>query len=134
MCYIFSLYTFLLLLTAGHLQAWVCGTPLVGDSTYDGADEAALRLRGRGLFLCSNEIELEHPYYNTPSGRQGWDRGTKAEREDRDALVWEDKVSGTVMVRARIDLPSKFESFIQHEGSRAAKMASTATFKDATGK
>ncbi|KAL9183114.1 hypothetical protein ACHAXT_004901 [Thalassiosira profunda] len=109
-------------------MAWVCGTPLVGDSTYDGADEAALRLRGRGLFLCSNEIELEHPYYNTPSGRQEWE----AERGDRDALVWEDK--GTVMVRARIDLPSKFESFIQHEGSRAAKMASTATFKDATGK
>ena len=120
------LLRFLLLLMDPVLQAWVCGTPLVGDTTYDGADESALRLRGRGLFLCSNEIELEHPYYNTPSGRQDCQM-KKVERGDKcsgDALVWEDEVSGSVMVRARVDLPPKFESFLTHEGSRAAKMAS----------
>eukprot|EP00957_Ditylum_brightwellii_P166578 12679960-Ditylum_brightwellii.AAC.1 len=46
--------------------------PLVGDTTYDGGG-SALRLRGRGLFLCSNRVRLEHPYYNTVKGREEWD-------------------------------------------------------------
>ena len=103
-------------------QAEVCHTPLVGDTTYDVADAAALRLRKRGLFLCSTEIELEHPYYNTPSGRQEWlGLGCRELRHDA-ALLWQDPETDTVMVRAKINLPKKFESFLRHENERALKL------------
>ena len=104
------------------LQAWVCNSPLVGDTTYDGADDVAMRLRGRGLFLCANEIELEHPYYNTHSGRQEWNAERRGSDSD-DASVWENEDTGIVMVRARISLPAKFESLLKHESSRAARLA-----------
>lgn len=38
-----------------------------------------------------------------------------------DAILWEDKGTGTVMVKARIDLPPKFDSFLEHENARAEK-------------
>ena len=38
-----------------------------------------------------------------------------------DAIVWEDNDSGKVMVKARIALPDKFDSFLQRENERAIK-------------
>jgi 23S rRNA-/tRNA-specific pseudouridylate synthase len=103
-------------------MAWICNTPLVGDSTYDAADDSALRLRKRGLFLCANEIELEHPYYNTLAGQMEWTTMGRRERyHGDDAIVWEDNDSGKVMVKARIALPDKFDSFLQRENERAIK-------------
>ena len=105
------------------LQAWVCDSPLVGDTTYDEADDSALRLRKRGLFLCSNEIVLEHPHYNTESGRKEWiDMGSR-EMVHGDTLLWEDEDTGTVMIKATTELPQKFESFMHHENARAIKFA-----------
>ncbi len=97
------------------VQAWVCNTPLVGDSTYDDGEQDSLRLRKRGLFLCSNEIEIEHPYYNTPLGQMAW-----LDEMESD-IIYTDKESGRVMVKATIELPDKFQSFLAHESSRAEK-------------
>ena len=97
------------------LQAWVCGTPLVGDSTYDKGDSNDIRLRQRGLFLCSNGIEIQHPYYNSPIGQKEWSDAMTSE------TLFKDKATGCVMVNARIDLPDKFNSFLFHENKRAEK-------------
>mmetsp|Transcript_7984 Transcript_7984/g.17113 ORF Transcript_7984/g.17113 Transcript_7984/m.17113 type:complete len:626 (-) Transcript_7984:25-1902(-) len=100
-------------------MAWVCESPLVGDTTYDGGDENALRLRKRGLFLCSNEIAVEHPYYNTPAGQLDW---IKVEKDEKmKGCLREDEESGKVVVVAKIDLPEKFEAFLRHESSRSEK-------------
>ncbi|KAL3791814.1 hypothetical protein HJC23_002445 [Cyclotella cryptica] len=101
--------------------AWVCRTPLVGDSLYDNGDSHALRLRKRGLFLCSNEIEIEHPYYNTPLGRMEWLNKVATQNNDEHAndCLYEDEENGNVMVKARINLPEKFLSFFKHENERA---------------
>ncbi|KAL7499121.1 hypothetical protein ACHAWT_006826 [Skeletonema menzelii] len=100
-------------------MAWVCRAPIVGDATYD---EDNLRLRKRGLFLCSNEIRIEHPYYNTASGREEW-RQMKKDRLNLDegCHLEEDEETGIVTLRVRIDLPKKFASFLRHEGARANK-------------
>jgi len=103
-------------------QAWVCKSPIIGDTTYDDADDSALRFRERGLFLCSNEIEVEHPYYNTPSGRKVWlEMDTRVVQSNGDAILQEDEDTGMVILKARIDLPEKFQSFIERENSRAKK-------------
>mmetsp|Transcript_17303 Transcript_17303/g.37358 ORF Transcript_17303/g.37358 Transcript_17303/m.37358 type:complete len:584 (+) Transcript_17303:89-1840(+) len=104
-------------------MAWVCKSPLVGDMTYDDADESAVRLRKRGLFLCSNEIELEHPYYNTPSGRKEWFDMSSGEKIYGDASLREDDDTGMVMIKAMTTLPDKFESFLEGQARAAAKRA-----------
>jgi len=81
-------------------------------------------LRKRGLFLCSNEIEVEHPYYNTPDGRKLWADIGKKEVFHGNATLWEDEGTGNVMVKATIPLPNKFESFMKHESERADKFLS----------
>lgn len=35
--------------------------PIVGDTRYDGGGEAALQMRGRGLFLCATALSFDHP-------------------------------------------------------------------------
>ncbi|KAL3823187.1 hypothetical protein ACHAXA_010071 [Cyclostephanos tholiformis] len=102
-------------------MAWVCKSPIIGDTTYDDADDSALRFRERGLFLCSNEVELEHPYYNTPSGRKIWLGMDRRVQGHGDAILREDEDTGIVTIRARIDLPEKFQSFLDRENSRANK-------------
>lgn len=101
-------------------MAWVKDCPIIGDTTYDGGGEA-MSLRGRGLFLCSNKVTLEHPYYNSPEGRAEWDvlpddekwaNGTLSLSEDR----------SIVEVHASIDLPNKFQSFLSKEGERQEKL------------
>ena len=80
-----------------------------------------MNLRGRGLFLCSNKVCLDHPHYNTEIGRKEWD-----------SLPHEDKWAGgrirlsedgtTVQVHLEISLPSKFESFLEWEEERVNKL------------
>lgn len=98
-------------------MAWVCKSPIVGDSTY----ECSLRLRKRGLFLCSNEIMIDHPYYNTPAGREKWIRMKEDNRNLAEGYLDEDQETGRVTVKVRIDLPDKFDSFLKHEDARANK-------------
>lgn len=98
----------------------MCNSPIVGDTTYD---ESALRFRERGLFLCSNEIEIEHPYYNTPSGRTNWISVECAgvDHKQGGATVQEDERTGIIVVKAAIPLPEKFRSFLDREHARANK-------------
>ena len=99
-------------------MSWVCNTPLVGDDQYDGGGDA-MSLRGRGLFLCSNRVTLEHPYFNTEQGRAIWDSMTDEERFGSGMVFCDD--DDKIMVTASIDLPNKFESFLMHEEQRAHK-------------
>lgn len=86
----------------------------------DGGGEA-MSLRGRGLFLCSNKVTLEHPYYNSPEGRAEWDVLPDDEKWANGTLsLSEDK--SIVEVHASIDLPNKFQSFLSKEGERQEKL------------
>ena len=102
-------------------MAWVLKCPIVGDSTYDDDDDSAKRLRKRGLFLCSNELVVEHPYYNTPAGNKEWMNMSQSEKRSYGDELYEDNDTGKVMVKARIDLPEKFSSFLEREDTRANK-------------
>jgi hypothetical protein len=104
----------------------VCKCPIVGDTTYDAAvaSESALRFRERGLFLCSNEIEIEHPFYNTPSGRIEMAESVGVDHVQGNATVQEDERTGMVIVKATIPLPQKFQSFLEREHARASKFIS----------
>jgi 23S rRNA-/tRNA-specific pseudouridylate synthase len=102
-------------------MAWVCDRPIVGDDEYDGGTADTMRFRGRGLFLCSNRIELEHPFYNSKEGRPVWDALLNEEEKYGDK-IWLSK-SNRVMVTASIDLPEKFESLLTREEERFFKFA-----------
>ncbi|CAJ1917298.1 unnamed protein product [Cylindrotheca closterium] len=92
-------------------MAWVKETPIVGDRDYDGGG-LSTRLRGRGLFLCSNRVSLAHPYFNTVEGKSEWE-------ELPDELKWANGTiqlsedGSTVEVHATIDVPNKFTSFLR---------------------
>lgn len=75
-----------------------------------------MQLRGNGLFLCSNRVTLEHPYYNTVVGRKFFDDNREILLEANNSLwLAED---GTVMVSASIPIPNKFEAFMDREEER----------------
>ena len=100
-------------------QAWVCEKPLVGDKGYDGGGKAVY-LRQRGLFLCSNQLLLEHPYFNTDKGRQEWESLGDAEKYAGGRLYLSES-DDKVMVKVSIELPPKFESFLNAEDKRFHK-------------
>jgi 23S rRNA-/tRNA-specific pseudouridylate synthase len=101
-----------------HLS-WVCGTPIIGDSEYDGGGQA-MQLRERGLFLCSNRVTLEHPFYNDleEDAAVVYDRLSEQERD----FLWLSP-SNRIMVTASIDVPEKFAAFMQHEEERFQRLA-----------
>lgn len=101
-------------------MAWVKGCPIVGDTTYDGGGNAE-RLRGRGLFLCSNSVLLTHPYYNTVEGSQEWE-SLPDESKWANGTLRQASDGCTVEVHASIDIPNKFQGFLAKEGSREAKL------------
>ena len=96
-------------------MAWACDRPLVGDTTYS----PDVHFTERGLFLCSNRVSLEHPYYNSPSGREEWEE-KKGEllKEGSPVCLSED---GTIFVKISIDLPNKFQSILDREEERTGK-------------
>lgn len=103
-----------------HLSL-VCKCPIVGDSNYDGGGPA-MKLREEGLFLCSNKVTLEHPFYNDLKE----DGGTILDglpKEVREGLWLSSE--GKVMVTASIDIPDKFDSFVSKENARFAKLVSS---------
>lgn len=100
-------------------MAWDRECPLVGDKTYDDGGPESMAFRERGLFLCSNHVTLEHPYYNTAVGRKEWEALDDDARYADGMLTLSD--DGIVRVAASIDLPTKFESFLAHEELRSLK-------------
>ncbi len=101
-------------------MAWICETPIIGDGDYDGGG-TAMQLRDRGLFLCSNRVTLEHPFYNE-LGENGEDIYRKIPPNDRESL-WVSP-EGKVMVTVSIQIPPKFHSLMDHADERYRKMAS----------
>lgn len=79
-----------------------------------------MALRDRGLFLCSNRVTLEHPYYNTVNGRREWDANPK-QCNHAQAKLYHLADQDKIMVEASIDLPKKFESLLSWEKQRAKK-------------
>lgn len=93
-------------------MAWVCERALVGDKEYDGNHKEAVKLRGRGLFLCSNRVTLEHPFYNTRAGREVWNKMDDKDKSFKGVKLWYFEERDSVMVSASVDLPHKFSSFL----------------------
>lgn len=105
-------------------MAWVCDTPILGDKDYDGGKDA-MSLRDEGLFLCSNRVTLQHPYYNTKAGRVIWNSLSEEEkRSDHASVFVSEEDNDTIMVTASIDLPTKFKSFMAAEQEKAENMES----------
>jgi 23S rRNA-/tRNA-specific pseudouridylate synthase len=99
-------------------MAWVCDCPIVGDGEYDGGTAETMRFRERGLFLCSNRIVLEHPFYNSKDGRSVWEALDEEKKYGNN--IWLSKAN-RVMVSASIELPEKFESLLTREEERFFK-------------
>jgi hypothetical protein len=100
-------------------MAWDRDCPLVGDKTYDDGGRESMAFRERGLFLCSNRVTLEHPYYNTARGREEWEALDDDAKTAGGMLTLSD--DDIVRVVVSIDLPTKFESFLAHEEARSLK-------------
>lgn len=100
-------------------MAWNRDCPLVGDKTYDDGSSKAMAFRERGLFLCSNHVTLEHPYYNTALGRKEWETLDEDAKYAGGMLTLDD--DDVVRVAASIELPTKFDSFLAHEEARSMK-------------
>lgn len=103
-------------------MAWVCERPIIGDKDYDGGGDA-MSFRDRGLFLCSNRVTLEHPYYNDSMDREQRESFFhKLISEDDKENLWLCEDDGKIMVTASIPIPDKFESFLGHEDDRYHKL------------
>jgi 23S rRNA-/tRNA-specific pseudouridylate synthase len=99
-------------------MAWVCDSPIIGDGEYDGGTEYTMRFRERGLFLCSNRISLEHPFYNSKEGRPIWEALDEEVKYGKNIWLSE---ANRVMVSASIELPDKFENLLEREEERFYK-------------
>lgn len=112
-------------------MAWVRDCPLIGDKTYDTASESAIHFRQKkGLYLCSNKVVLEHPFYNSVLGRKTWDE-IKEIHENGDnkndlienGVLRESSDGQTVEVHVSIELPQKFVNLMKWEEKRALRFA-----------
>jgi len=147
-------------------MAWLYDTPIVGDSVYakdhieenymppnndnDNGNTAfeiiekkTTRDYRASLMLCSNEIDIAHPHFNTVAGRIEWkgkmlpssssssQSATTATTKNDMPLsssscsLYENK-DGVVRVNAEIKLPQKFTKFItMMERAQERKKATT---------
>lgn len=99
--------------------------PLVGDKIYAGLLQAPRFLRN-GLYLCSNGITLEHPYYNTSIGQKEWGILVKngGNIGDFSELHLSDDGQNKVMLTIRKEPPKRFEKLMWGEESWANQKAS----------
>lgn len=109
-------------------MAWVCDCPLIGDKDYDGGGEWII-FRERGLFLCSNKVVVNHPYYNTEIGRKEFDTMSD-EKKTAGGMIYFSEIDNLVKVQASIDLPAKFSSFLKREEQRFHKFEGADSEKD----
>ena len=92
----------------------MCQCPLIGDSEYGGDKD----FKDNGLFLCSNQVKLRHPYYNTVEGQKEWEN---MNNENDNESLHTTSENDFVHVHASIDLPTKFKSFLKREEERYNK-------------
>lgn len=100
-------------------MAWVRDCPLVGDTIYDGGGIAS-NLRGRGLFLCSNKVVLDHPHYNTEEGRAEWE-ALPDNQKWANGMIRFSEDGTSLEVHTSIDLPGKFQTMLSTERRRYEK-------------
>ncbi len=112
-------------------MAWLYKTPMVGDPVYSSkfVEENFLPNNAElmetkqakdyraSLMLCSNEVDVAHPYYNTAAGRLAWEKvsgeeGSKTTCSDISSSSVYEAEDGVVRVTAAIQLPKKFTKFI----------------------
>ena len=110
----------------------MCESPIIGDREYDGGRPDALSLRERGLFLCSNRVTLEHPYYNTADGRQVYDQLSEADKEELKEKGISVHDDNRVMITVEMDIPDKFENFMERENDRYERLSSKQEEEDNT--
>jgi 23S rRNA-/tRNA-specific pseudouridylate synthase len=103
-------------------MAWICDTPIIGDTRYDKGTDVSLKFRNNGLFLCSTKVVLDHPFYNTP---EAGERKSTTATHDRESspLVMSADGTNTVQVSVTIPLPAKFHSFLEREEERYHKLS-----------
>ena len=117
-------------------MAWACERPLVGDKTYSGNVEMRHQFLDDGLYLCSNAISLEHPYYNTEAGRREWDAldETDPRKYANGMLRLSEKRNDDglkkVLVHAEIELPGQFQQLVDAAPSLTAKQEPMASKKE----
>jgi len=101
-------------------DAFICfDSAFLRCKKYDGGGDAK-KLRGRGLFLCSNKVVLNHPYYNTEDGRLEWNSLPDSEKWGNGMIRFSEDGT-TLEVHASLDLPNKFHSFLAAERRRYDK-------------
>jgi len=99
-------------------MAMACDRPLVGDETYSGNVEMKHQFLDDGLYLCSNAVSLEHPYYNTDSGRREWEALDETDpRKYANGMIRLSDEEGNdgrkrVLVHVDIDLPARFQQLL----------------------
>ena len=93
-----------------NIQAWICKCSIIGDNAYDGAGRAK-QLRENGMFLCSNKVTLEHPFYKSIPNTG--DDLVHHSSNDSDRVSLTEDEDGTVLVNVEIDLPQKFNDLMK---------------------
>ncbi|KAG7358832.1 pseudouridylate synthase, 23S RNA-specific [Nitzschia inconspicua] len=98
-------------------MSYLYNTPIVGDPIYAKAyvestfsNTTTLNRYHRGLMLCSNDIEIAHPFYNTFVGTRGEKMKIVDETRKLGSNLRKDS-TGTVLLKASVDLPPKFVKF-----------------------
>ena len=103
-------------------MAMSCDRPLVGDKTYSGNVEIKHQFLDDGLYdglyLCSNAVSLEHPYYNTDSGHREWEALDETDpRKYANGMIRLSHEAGSdgrkrILVHVEIDLPERFQQLL----------------------
>ena len=97
-------------------MAWICRRPIVGDALYAGKLQAPRFLRN-GLYLCSNGVSIDHPYYNTPAGRLAWEELDSFQDQNIRLFVDQNKI----LVTVRKELPKRFHKLLDGEEAWATR-------------
>ena len=104
-------------------MAMSCDRPLVGDKTYSGNIEMKHQFLNDGLYLCSNAVSLEHPYYNTDAGRLEWEAFDETDpRKYANGMIRLsdeecDDGQKKVLVHVELDLPERFQQLLDNAPS-----------------
>ena len=87
--------------------AWITRRPLVGDALYAGHLQAP-RFHRNGLYLCSNGIRLDHPFYNSADVKMvmmmmGIDRTNNDNESDNKKVVVNSDDTTTIQIKTQND-------------------------------
>ena len=113
-------------------MAWLYKTPIIGDPVYgkdyiqeklipknaELVDQQRVKDYGDSLMLCSNKVDIAHPYFNTALGKLEWKEMNKLsqaashEKNDSSSSFLYESEDGVVRLAAAIQLPKKFTKFI----------------------